>query len=880
MPALNLLDLDINKLFEEHTIKEIEEIQKKIQYESDRKKVELRTLVGERYRDLIQAADTIADMKRTSEDVITRIIDMEDTCRTLQQKYLIGFKMDSVESTSERESWEISDSVVMQIKILMDIPEQIWSAIDARDFLLATQLYMLAQHVNYSLTFEIGNNELTNKYPIIAKQWGAISQFKNVILNGCIDLLQSLDLSAESAANSLASLVLLDGASSSALIEKLISMRSKAIETIIKDESHHSVRNRIKLCVKLLTQTIILIRTCFIKANNKEGGLVMQYINSVTDLDAAFMFAQLDLDKDLVNKYLPTITKNHKPFTRGEIEDFSITTLHENLKTWLSWVKTFTTVEVSKLLNLVTSVRGIFNIREEALALEFPDNWNTTWEELSLPVTNFWAQFFQPLLTERAKGIMNTKWTEALANLKTSIKDLLGRIIHEKYDFPEHDLRWFVWKDSPNDIPQKLSKNGAPDSKRSLLMKTKGYSPNVVRLCDDFDKDLFNLLLDLEQYLYETDRTSIKDDLLSMNISLVSNKFADRSVLQEELQRISTAKIEELTSFVRQECLLDKPKFGRRDTNAIFIGRFLQALCTLCPNLNKCFTFSKVAGLSITNVKWQSICDILKEQSIVAWSSWADSYKIKICEHRDNLLKKEPVDGLRVHSIISEWEKVTIEEEAEEGKRMKSEIFVPYQPSVPLQKYLAAVSKDLNSVIPHTIPKKVLTDIVDAMVTGLFDYYGEMSKNSDLRQKQAFQVFFDLKYISLLMVPRENKILIENSVEVSDHVLSKIDPFDLDVFYPFIQTNVKRSVQRTLLIFGSLVPHSEQLHSILGARMEYSSEGGKSVTEPAGVLAVCTGAPWFPSLAVTAPARNLPLAPVTIPDKNQIRDCNWYIRLI
>lgn len=42
----NYLDLDINKLFEQHTVKEIEEIQKKIQLESDRKKIELRTLVG------------------------------------------------------------------------------------------------------------------------------------------------------------------------------------------------------------------------------------------------------------------------------------------------------------------------------------------------------------------------------------------------------------------------------------------------------------------------------------------------------------------------------------------------------------------------------------------------------------------------------------------------------------------------------------------------------------------------------------------------------------------------------------------------------------------------------------------------------------------
>lgn len=39
-------NLDVKKLFEEYSIKEILEKQKEIQLESDRKKIELRTLVG------------------------------------------------------------------------------------------------------------------------------------------------------------------------------------------------------------------------------------------------------------------------------------------------------------------------------------------------------------------------------------------------------------------------------------------------------------------------------------------------------------------------------------------------------------------------------------------------------------------------------------------------------------------------------------------------------------------------------------------------------------------------------------------------------------------------------------------------------------------
>lgn len=71
------------------------------------------------------------------------------------------------------------------------------------------------------------------------------------------------------------------------------------------------------------------------------------------------------------------------------------------------------------------------------------------------------------------------------------------------------------------------------------------------------------------------------------------------------------------------------------------------------------------------------------------------------------------------------------------------------------------------------------------------------------------------------------------------------------------------------MIFGNLVSHLEQLHSTLGARNEHASiDGGKN--EPPAILAVCTGAPWFPPLTVTAPTRNLPVISVTIPDKAQV----------
>ncbi|XP_011499095.1 PREDICTED: conserved oligomeric Golgi complex subunit 1 [Ceratosolen solmsi marchali] len=869
MSADKFLDLDIKQLFEQYTIKDIELIQKQIQNESERKKIELRTLVGERYRDLIQAADSIAEMKQTSESIVERIISIEKTCHDLQQKYLMGFKMEIEQINVEKEPSCISDSVVMLIKILMDIPEQIWSSIDTRNFLLASQLFLLAQHINYSLTFEVGDSNLSNKYPIVSKQWGIINQFKSLIMNFCEETLQSIELSEEVAANCLAALVLLDGLNSSDLLSRLISFRSQAIKSIALSETDLTVKNNIKLCLNILIKTIPLISNCFIKYEDNEDGLVSKHISDINHRDAIFLLSEFDLGEEMINKYLPLVAKNHKPFVEFKLEKLPLTSIQESIDAWFKWVEQLIITEITRLLNLVTSIKGIHNVREECLAVAVPENWDYIWELYSLPSVNFWSKFFQPLLTERVKGILKNNLAVCFNNFKIDITEFLNKVIVDTFQFPENDLRWFLWNDTDSDIPQRLTESGSSDNKRPLLMKVRGLSPNILKLCENFENNLSEMLSHLKQYLYELEqRNGVKDDLLEADIYLNSLKFSDRSLVQEYLQAESRIVIEDFVAYAKEELTVENPKCGQQDVNAIVLARLLQAISILCPNFKECFTISRSTGFTLTNIKWQEVCDRLKQESTSIWSIWAKCFKRTISHHRNNSLIKENIQELRIHTVILEWEKVMIEEEAEEGKRIESEILVPYQPAVHLQKFLSAVCRDLNKALPHTIPKTVLNEIINSIVLELFDYYYSLSTNLDIRQKQAIQILFDVKYISLLMVPRDNKSIMEESNKVSNVVIAKIDPFDFDVFSPFINTNVKKSVQRSLLIFGNLVPHMEQLHSILGARIEHS-EGSKSVKDPPGILALCTGAPWFPSLTITAPVQNLPTVAPPLPDKAQ-----------
>lgn len=72
-------------LFERYNTEEIRRIERKVRGEIEQKKEELRQMVGERYRDLIDAADTIGEMRQCSESVVQSIQDMHQYCLRLKQ---------------------------------------------------------------------------------------------------------------------------------------------------------------------------------------------------------------------------------------------------------------------------------------------------------------------------------------------------------------------------------------------------------------------------------------------------------------------------------------------------------------------------------------------------------------------------------------------------------------------------------------------------------------------------------------------------------------------------------------------------------------------------------------------------------------------------
>ncbi|XP_046686710.1 conserved oligomeric Golgi complex subunit 1-like, partial [Homalodisca vitripennis] len=140
-------------------------------------------------------------------------------------------------------------------------------------------------------------------------------------------------------------------------------------------------------------------------------------------------------------------------------------------------------------------------------------------------------------------------------------------------------------------------------------------------------------------------------------------------------------------------------------------------------------------------------------------------------------------------------------------------------------------------------------------------------------------MLLDVKYIACLFNSISNKDFKEKCQDVILKVESKIDPFDLNVFMPYINDNVKRTAFQTQVLLGvsgsstgqAVSSHSSEQPSVLASqqfthmallgvsRNIYgpSSVPATQVKQPSVLALSSSATTWFPLLHITAPRTSL-----------------------
>ncbi|EPQ26490.1 uncharacterized protein PFL1_05812 [Pseudozyma flocculosa PF-1] len=274
--GLNPFRTDPDELFNTLSVKQVETYANAVRQAAERKQSDLRTLVGERYQDLLGTANTIIGMANSSSQLCKRLDQLHDGLvatgkRASQQserrvsRRLSSFAIPSVAEQQSRArhandtDHELDEAEHMyrlgaSLKTIMDAPEYVWRTIEKGKTLHAAWAFMVARTVWWDLMERSPSNDKRSNpaegnaeraergpqidvkaaFPFIEKQWQGLVPMRKQIVQRAIQLIADCDLGFSATADQLAAIVLLDGTRLEQTFALVLSQRKSTLKRHVR----------------------------------------------------------------------------------------------------------------------------------------------------------------------------------------------------------------------------------------------------------------------------------------------------------------------------------------------------------------------------------------------------------------------------------------------------------------------------------------------------------------------------------------------------------------------------------------------------------------------------------------------------------------------
>lgn len=200
------------------------------------KSEELRQLVGNRYRDLIDSADSIVLMRSSCESISANVSAIRSAI------------VDSLPSSSEAVASSATSlsparsrmyGIACRVKYLVDTPENIWGCLDEFMLLEAASRYIRAKQVHQSLVEKGNDKGILSNFPLLQHQWQIVESFKLQISQKSRERLLSLDhnhtldLSITAYADALSAVAIVDDLHPKQVLSLFLDSRKSCISQIL-----------------------------------------------------------------------------------------------------------------------------------------------------------------------------------------------------------------------------------------------------------------------------------------------------------------------------------------------------------------------------------------------------------------------------------------------------------------------------------------------------------------------------------------------------------------------------------------------------------------------------------------------------------------------
>ncbi|KAM6297600.1 conserved oligomeric Golgi complex subunit 1 isoform 2-T2 [Aegotheles albertisi] len=870
-------------LFEAHTAAELRAVERRLRAGIEQKREEVRQMVGERYRDLIEAADTIAEMRLSAERLLGAV-------RGLQRGR--GARPGPA-TAAQPPSQESFYRAAAQLKLLLDVPEKVWGAVEGGRYLPAARLHLLGGHLRRQLQLDAPRactSPVLARFPILLRQVAAASHLRSTILQESKSLLKSQTVSDQAVAEALCAIMLLEDSSPRQALADFLLARKLAIQQLL-NQPHHGAGIKAQVCslMELLTTTLYQAHALFYTV--PEGtppdpalpcGLLFSTLESTTGQHPAGRGGVLEEEVKLSSwfKYLPESVVEFQPALRTLAHPISQDYLRDTLQKWITMCSEDIRAGVSNLLVYVKSMRGLAGIRDAVWELLTSESLSQNWEAVCRRLLDKPASFWEDLLQQLFLDRLETLTKEGFDSISSSSKQLLTSALQElevragtsapsKQVQFEHNVALFLWSESSSDLPPDAAwvsvANRGPCARSGLSMKAQALTPCVQSFCSALDSKLKARLDDLLSYL-PTD-SSAKEAAPATQPRSAFDRFADAGTVEGLLRDRCVLCTHHLLGCVREELqsaqsLLggqtDAPSDARLNA-VLFMARLCQSLPELCPHLKQCVLGQagsaepalkemrstkklgkgKAQEMSPVQAKWQGVKAELLQQSLFAYQIWSSAVTKGLVQCFTRTLLLDTAGS--VLATATNWDEIEIQEETESGSSVTSKIQLPVQPSWYVQCLLFSLCQEVNRVGGHTLPKVTLQELLRACMAEVLAAYEKLMEEKQekkagafpMTQNRALQLLYDLRYLGIILTAKSeeakpSKIKHDSRMEkVTDFLEGHIDPFDLDVFTPHLNSNLNRLVQRTSVLFGLLTGtenqytsrssalSSQELHNIL-----------------------------------------------------------------
>ncbi|CAL1404180.1 unnamed protein product [Linum trigynum] len=203
---------DAESLFRSKPIVEIRNAESTTRKQIQDKKEELRLLVGNRYRDLIDSADSIVLMKSSCHSISSNIASIHSNIRSLSTSSASADSQTPKFTTSNSARLRIY-GIACRVKYLVDTPENIWGCLDESMFLEAAARYIRAKHVHSQLldgALERDHTKILSNFPLLQHQWQIVESFKAQISQRSRERLLDQGLGIGAYADALSAVAVID----------------------------------------------------------------------------------------------------------------------------------------------------------------------------------------------------------------------------------------------------------------------------------------------------------------------------------------------------------------------------------------------------------------------------------------------------------------------------------------------------------------------------------------------------------------------------------------------------------------------------------------------------------------------------------------------